>query len=156
MDHPKLVARCFPSAGRPVKPAEAQRSPEELLEVQAADGSSLHCVLAEFAPGGTGPTVLHFHGNAETAQGVGRDGGFWQKLFKRASASRVIFAEYRGYGGSGGWPTLCRMQEDLPRIVAAAGVPPEQLVVYGRSMGSVFALATAALFPAVRGLILES
>mmetsp|Transcript_144803 Transcript_144803/g.403473 ORF Transcript_144803/g.403473 Transcript_144803/m.403473 type:complete len:245 (+) Transcript_144803:2-736(+) len=104
----------------------------------------------------SGPVFVHFHGNGETAQGCAGPLSVWPQLYAEAGASAVLFAEYRGYSGSGGCPSLCRMQDDQPALVAAAGAPPEDLVLYGRSMGSVFALAAAARFPGVRGLVLES
>ena len=67
----------------------------------------------------------------------------------------LLLAEYRGYGGSTGEPLLGRMLDDVEAVLRAAG-PPERLVVFGRSVGSLFALEAVARCPGVAGLVLES
>jgi pimeloyl-ACP methyl ester carboxylesterase len=67
----------------------------------------------------------------------------------------LLLAEYRGYGGSTGEPRLGRMLEDVAPILRLAGAP-EKLVLFGRSVGSLFALEAAARCPGVAGLVLES
>jgi pimeloyl-ACP methyl ester carboxylesterase len=67
----------------------------------------------------------------------------------------LLLAEYRGYGGSTGAPLLGRMLGDVEAVMRAAGAP-ERVVVFGRSVGSLFALEAVARFPGVAGLILES
>jgi pimeloyl-ACP methyl ester carboxylesterase len=47
------------------------------------------------------------------------------------------------------------MLDDVPRLVAACGAPPERVVPFGRSVGSIFAIEAAAHFP-VAGLVIES
>jgi pimeloyl-ACP methyl ester carboxylesterase len=68
----------------------------------------------------------------------------------------VFLAEYRGYGGSAGAPRLGAMLDDVVAIVEAVGVPPEQVVVFGRSVGSLFAIEAVHRFPTLAGLVLES
>lgn len=48
------------------------------------------------------------------------------------------------------------MLDDVPAIVRAACVPPERTVLFGRSVGSLFALDGVARFPGVAGLVFES
>ncbi|MFH2001578.1 MAG: alpha/beta hydrolase, partial [Planctomycetota bacterium] len=67
-----------------------------------------------------------------------------------------FLAEYRGYGMSSGAPELGKMLADVEKIMAAIGQPPEELVLFGRSVGSIFAIHAASLFPQAAGLILES
>jgi pimeloyl-ACP methyl ester carboxylesterase len=67
----------------------------------------------------------------------------------------LLLAEYRGYGGSSGEPALGRMLDDVVPVLRAAG-PPERVVVFGRSVGSLFALEAVARVPGVAGLVLES
>ena len=67
----------------------------------------------------------------------------------------VVLAEYRGYGGSSGTPALVGMLDDTLRIADAIGVDPARLYLYGRSVGSIYALHLASQRP-VAGLILES
>jgi pimeloyl-ACP methyl ester carboxylesterase len=64
----------------------------------------------------------------------------------------TLFGEYRGYGGS---PALVSMLDDALAIVDATGVPPARIVLYGRSVGSIYPLHAAA-HRRVAGLIIES
>jgi pimeloyl-ACP methyl ester carboxylesterase len=98
-------------------------------------------------------TLLHFHGNGECASDYA-DGDFGEMLSE--IGVNACFAEYRGYGGSSGSPSLVKMLDDGEQIVRALGVPPGRLVVYGRSLGSIYAIELARRVPGVAGLILES
>jgi len=139
LDHPLLAARYFfPRATRPAR----------RLDVDAGD-ATLACALHRSDP--DGHTVVHFHGNGEVVAD-------WQDGFPEVIARMgwdLLLAEYRGYGGSTGEPELGRMLDDVAALLRAAG-PPEKLVVFGRSVGSLFALEAVARVPEVAGLVLES
>ncbi len=95
--------------------------------------------------------LLHFHGNGEVV-------GDWVDTFGDAllaAGLNVCFAEYRGYGNSSGWPALAGMLDDALAIADALEVPAGKLFVYGRSVGSLYALHVASQRPQV-GLIVES
>ena len=95
--------------------------------------------------------MVHFHGNGEVVAD-------WQDGFPEVIGRMgwdLLLAEYRGYGASSGRPQLGRMLDDVLAVLAAAG-PPETLVVFGRSVGSLFALEAVARCPAIAGLVLES
>ena len=62
----------------------------------------------------------------------------------------VLFVEYRGYGASSGEPGLARLLDDVPVIVQALPVPPNQLVAFGRSLGSLYAIDLVNRFPGDR------
>lgn len=97
-------------------------------------------------------TIVHFHGNGEVVAD-------WQDGFAERILSLgcdLLLAEYRGYGLSTGEPRLGRMLDDVAAIVRAAGVPPERIVLFGRSVGSIFAIEAASRFPSAAGLVLES
>ena len=98
-------------------------------------------------------TVVHFHGNGEVVRDWLEE-GFPQRF--AALGCSLLLAEYRGYGMSTGEPALGRMLDDVERVVAAADLPPQRLVLFGRSVGSIFAIHAASRFPEVAGLILES
>jgi pimeloyl-ACP methyl ester carboxylesterase len=98
-------------------------------------------------------TVVHFHGNGEVVRDWLEEGF---PLRFAALGCSLLLAEYRGYGMSSGEPALGRMLDDVERVIAAADLPPERLVLFGRSVGSIFAIHAAARFPEVAGLILES
>ena len=139
LDHPLISARYFfPRAARP----------RSRLDVPV-DGATLACALHRADP--EGHTVLHFHGNGEVVADWqdGLDGAV------NAMGWDLLLAEYRGYGASTGEPALGRMLDDVGALLGAAG-PPEKLVLFGRSVGSLFALEAAARCPQVAGLILES
>lgn len=98
-------------------------------------------------------TVVHFHGNGEVVRDWLEE-GFPQRFAKLGCS--LLLAEYRGYGMSSGEPSLGRMLDDAERVIAAADLPPERLVLFGRSVGSLFAIHAASRFPRAAGLILES
>ena len=139
LDHPLIAERYFfPRRSRP----------RSRLDVEVGD-AVLACALHRADP--EGHAVVHFHGNGEVVAD-------WQEGFEEAVGGMgwdLLLAEYRGYGGSTGEPLLGRMLDDVEAVMRAAG-PPGRLVVFGRSVGSLFALEAVARHPGVAGLILES
>ncbi len=113
------------------------------------DGVQLHCHHVAPHPGA--PTVVHFHGNGEIVADWIHD--FAPRLVE--AGLNVCLAAYRGYGGSSGRPALVAMLDDAVAVADALGVPPETMIVYGRSVGSIYALHVASRRP-VGGLVLES
>ena len=97
-------------------------------------------------------TVVHFHGNGEVVADY-LDG--FPELIERMGCN-CFLAEFRGYGGSSGSPLLGKMLDDVKTTIEAIGKPPEKLVLFGRSVGSLFAARAVELFPDVAGLVLES
>jgi alpha-beta hydrolase superfamily lysophospholipase len=97
-------------------------------------------------------TVIHFHGNGETVEDYLGD---FVERFDRMGVN-LLLAEYRGYGMSGGEPSMVRMLDDVERIVRAIRVPPERIVLFGRSLGSLYAIHGVKCFPQAAGLIIES
>lgn len=98
-----------------------------------------------------GVGLLHFHGNGEVC-------GDWADGFAPALHAEGLdawFAEYRGYGASSDVPKLGSMLDDALASCDATGRDPSELVVYGRSVGSIYALHVAANRP-VKGLVIES
>lgn len=140
LDHPLLSARYFyPWPNRFDSP----------FMVAGADGM-LGCRYHRISP--ELPTIIHFHGNGECVHDY--LGEFEERV--AGLGANLLLAEYRGYGMSEGQPALAAMLADVPLIVAAAGVQPEQLIFFGRSLGSLYALHAAALYPHAAGLIIES
>lgn len=97
-------------------------------------------------------TVVHFHGNGEVVADY-LDG--FPELINRMGCN-CFLAEFRGYGGSTGVPQLGKMFEDVQHTIEAIRQPQEKLILFGRSVGSLFAIKAAELFPQAAGLILES
>jgi uncharacterized protein len=142
LDHPVLASRLF-------FPRHAEL--DQPFFVTAADGvSRLACFRATPHPGA--PTLLHFHGNGEVVADYVPD---MAEELARLGVN-VLFAEYRGYGGSTGSPALGGMLDDAAAVLAASGESIDHIVLFGRSIGSLFAIELAARYPNVLGLILES
>jgi len=98
------------------------------------------------------PTIIHFHGNGESV--VDYLGDFEQRI--AGLGANLLLAEYRGYGMSSGEPALAAMLDDVALVVTASGVPQERIIFFGRSLGSLYAVHGAALYPGSAGLIIES
>lgn len=122
-------------------------APADIREVEVA-GASLACAHID---GGHQRTLLHFHGNGEVVADYLPD---FPTLMDGIGLN-TFFAEYRGYGASTGTPRLGTMLDDIPAIAAAVGAP-ENLIVFGRSIGSIYAIEFARRYPQIRGLVLES
>jgi pimeloyl-ACP methyl ester carboxylesterase len=142
LDHPLISSRYFFPRGA---------SLDRAFFVTAADGvSRLACYRA--SPYDGAPTLLHFHGNGEV---VGDYLPEMASIFSSLGVN-VLFAEYRGYGASTGSPTLGAILDDAETIFAALGEPPHNIVLFGRSLGSLCAIELASRHPDIRGLILDS
>ncbi|UCD12471.1 MAG: alpha/beta fold hydrolase [Nitrospinaceae bacterium] len=100
-------------------------------------------------------SVLFFHGNGEIvsdynelAETLGTLGAEW------------TFADYRGYGSSGGEPTLRSVLQDahiIYRYLKEAGVFTHPVCVMGRSLGSAPAIELGLHYPEeIRGVVIES
>lgn len=98
------------------------------------------------------PTMIHFHGNGEVVADY-LDG--FPELIGDLGCN-CLLVEYRGYGASTGKPLLGEMLEDAPAVIRAFGQPARKIILFGRSVGSLFALKAASHFPDAAGLILES
>lgn len=138
-DHDIITARYF----------FPRDEPPDDVEYIDAGGCKLACHRAAT---GHDLTVVHFHGNGEVVADYVP--GFSQYL--DALGANAFFAEYRGYGGSTGTPRLGGMLDDVDAIRRATGVPDDQIVVFGRSIGSIYAIEFVSRFPDVAGLVLES
>jgi len=116
-------------------------------------------VLCRFYGGdANGPWILFFHGNGEVVS----DYDEVAPLYNKKGLS-IVVADYRGYGVSGGFPTLAALVRDAHVLfkavtdeLAKRGFRPH-LWVMGRSLGSISALELASKHQdAIRGLIIES
>jgi len=140
LDHPLIAERYF--FPRPERFADP-------FWVEVA-GARLACY--SHRPHAGAKTLVHFHGNGETVSDY--LGDFVAAIDHLGL--NVFLAEFRGYGMSTGTPSLGRLLDDVAPLVAAIGRPARELILFGRSVGSLFAIHAAALFPEAAGLILES
>ncbi len=158
MVFPDLVSRLAPSllyypqrlSGAAADPAGWGLEGAEQVGVETDDGVRLHGWWIPARQAEARPrcgTVAFFHGNAGN-------------IANRAPIARdlsgrgldVLLIDYRGYGRSEGKPS----EDGLYRDGAAAyahlrdrrGVPPEELVLIGNSLGAAVALAVAESSPA--------
>jgi len=108
------------------------------VEFRAADGTAL---FAWFMParGEAHGTVLYLHGNAQNISAH-----FANVAWMPAAGFNVLAFDYRGYGGSEGRPTLAGVQLDIDAamkvLLAREDVDPDQIVVFGQSLGGALAI----------------
>ena len=97
-------------------------------------------------------TMVHFHGNGEAVADYIPD---MADIFADLGLNS-LFVEYREYGDSTGQAQLVAMLGDGEAAIKAAGLAPERVIAFGRSIGSLYAIELVHRQPAVAGLILES
>jgi alpha-beta hydrolase superfamily lysophospholipase len=104
------------------------------------------------------PWILFFHGNGEVVSDYDEIAPFYHE--RRLNLG---VADYRGYGTSGGIPTLTDLPGDAQVIFEAAKRElsgrgfSNRLWIMGRSLGSISALELAFRYPdSIQGLIIES
>ena len=119
--------------------------------IETPDGARLIAWYGKAKPGQ--PTLLYFHGNGgalETRR---------ERIRKYLNRGRGVFMlSYRGYGGSTGSPSEAVNVADGKRAYDALigdGVAPQDIFIYGESLGSGVAVQVAEEKP-VSGLILDS
>ncbi|MDH3589069.1 MAG: alpha/beta fold hydrolase [Gammaproteobacteria bacterium] len=121
------------------------------VRFDASDGVSLH---GWFVPGGNGPVILFFHGNAGNISH--RLDSI--RLFNRLGAD-VFIIDYRGYGRSDGTADEDGTYRDARAawdyLTTERGIDRSRIVVFGRSLGGAVA-AWLATDVSPRALILES
>jgi abhydrolase domain-containing protein 17 len=99
-------------------------------------------------------TLLYIHGNAEDL------GDIRPMLDRLHRWGFSVFAyDYRGYGTSDGHPSESNAYQDADAaytyLTQQLKIPPQQIIVYGRSVGGGSAIELATRHP-IAGLILES
>lgn len=97
-------------------------------------------------------TMIHFHGNGEAVADYLPYLADWFAEMRLNS----LFVEYRQYGASTGKAQLVAMLGDGEAAMKVAGIVPEKAIVFGRSIGSLYAIELAHRQPSIAGLIIES
>lgn len=111
-----------------------------------------------YASSQTAPTILYFHGNAETV------GDYDQIAAKYVQfGMNLLMTTYRGYGWSTGSPTTSTMLRDTDTILEKALLWMEEkgfnssVCVMGRSLGSAAAIDLTSRHQAIiKALVIES
>ena len=139
-------------------PARTGTSPQDLglsgvteERVPTPDGETIVLWYAPAQPGK--PTVLFFHGNGGEISG--RQERF---AFLQSQGLGVMFVSYRGYGASTGTISEQGLITDALAaydVLRAKGVPPEQIMLLGESLGTGVAVQVAAQKP-VAAVALEA
>ncbi len=104
------------------------------------------------------PLIFYFHGNGEVVSDYDHIASYYNQ-----QGLNLAVADYRGYGASGGSPTLTALSADCHLLLEAVKqeISKRQykggLWVMGRSLGSLSALELASRSQdSFRGLIIES
>lgn len=102
-----------------------------------------------------GKVIYFLHGNGGNIGGAGR---LEKMKFFHDLGWPVFAVDYRGYGTSTGVPSEKGLYEDAVSgytyLVETMGIRPEEIVVYGESLGAAVAIELACRVP-VGGLVLE-
>jgi len=114
------------------------------------DGAELSCAYYHFFD--DAKTIIHFHGNGEVVADYEND---LPEVIKSYGCN-LFLSEYRGYSLSTGEPLLGKMLDDIIQIVDILNINEKDLIFFGRSVGSIFAIHGAYLYPESAGLIIES
>ena len=124
----------------------------EDITLTAADGAETHSWYLP-ATRADGRVIAYFHGNA------GHRGNRVVRILPYAvEGVGILLVGYRGYGGNAGAPTEEGLYNDgraALDFLQTQGVKPDQLILFGESLGSAVATQMALERPAA-ALILEA
>jgi alpha-beta hydrolase superfamily lysophospholipase len=154
LDRPEISDVIFYPRAEDARASASRRGEDHLITV-APDvqvGARFHMVAVD------APNLLFFHGNGEIVADYDELSSFYNKM-----GINFLPVDYRGYGRSGGRPTVGSMMADSHIILdyvrnrLAAGGFKGPLAIMGRSLGSACALELAAAHPEnINGLVIES
>ncbi|WP_242728661.1 alpha/beta fold hydrolase [Microcoleus vaginatus] len=147
----------IPASENPPSPPLAKgeaRKGESFLATPQSDKRAISAVPA-LNKGGLGRVVLYLHGNASNV-GANVEHAY---RFHRLGLS-VFVMDYRGYGKSqGDFPSESQVYEDAQLawdyLVKQRGINPNQIYIYGHSLGGAIAIDLAVRHPEAAGLIVE-
>jgi len=140
LDHPAI-------SGRYLFPQDRTVDDQFMVKV---DGAELACYQRIVNPDAF--TLIHFHGNGEAVADYVPS---LADIFADMDLNS-LFVEYRDYGGSTGEAKLVAMLGDGEAAMIAACISPEKAIVFGRSIGSLYAIELTHRQPNIAGLIIES
>lgn len=140
----------FPADPRRVTAAEAGLRGIQNVEIVADDGQHLVGFYRPADP--VHATVLYFFGQAGSLANRAA-----RLRLLSADGTGVLMVAYRGYSGSGGTPSEDALHADADRVwrwLRDQGVPSDQIVLYGESLGTGVAVRLATRRP-VAAVILD-
>jgi uncharacterized protein len=133
-------------------PFNMDHAPFQPFTYQTPLGLTLRGLYYPAQPGK--PTIIYFQGNA----GHIGDRLFKTKTFLSAGYGFALVG-YRGYSGNPGSPTEKGVYDDARaaiRKIESTGVPINNMILYGESLGTGIATQMATEFPQAKALILEA
>jgi len=134
----------------PVVSSSYEALPESHM-LETSDGDTI--VMLHLASKANAPLILYSHGNGED---LGHIFPHLKELQKRGVG--ILAYDYPGYGRSSGQPTEKGVFAAADAVYTYAtkvlGIPPSQIVLYGRSLGSGPSTWLASKYP-VAGVILD-
>jgi pimeloyl-ACP methyl ester carboxylesterase len=154
LDHPQALAAIFNPRPELSTPPKRDGVSDHLIPVapEINVGARFHCTSAE------GTNILFFHGNGEIAADYDELGPIFNQM-----EINLLAVDYRGYGRSGGSPTVSAMMSDCHTILQytrtwlAKNGHTGPTIIMGRSLGSASALELAAAnAQELDGLVIES
>jgi len=154
LDHPGITEFIFYPREDSFQAADDENMMSLLLPVEK--GISISCVF--YTGGRELPNILFFHGNGELASEYMDIAATFND-----SGVNLFVADYRGYGVSGGSPTVSNMIKDanpiyagFSKILGEKGFSGSRFIM-GRSLGSASALEIVGSHPGeFKGVIIES
>lgn len=130
----------------------------EDVEITTKDKKTVHGWLIKRREARACPTIIHFHGNACNVSHMLYDAlGMFQKV-----KANIMLLDYRGYGQSEGSPSQAGLVMDAEAaldylLLRRDVVDPEQVFLFGRSLGGAVAMELASRREAqIRGIIVEN
>jgi fermentation-respiration switch protein FrsA (DUF1100 family) len=154
LDHPLALTAIFHPRPELSPLALSDGVSDHLIAVtpQINVGARFHCRAKEVA------NILFFHGNGEIAADYDQLGQIFNQM-----EINLLVADYRGYGRSGGSPTVSGMMSDCHLILEYAltwlnnNGYTGPIIIMGRSLGSASALELAASHSErLDGVVIES
>jgi fermentation-respiration switch protein FrsA (DUF1100 family) len=123
----------------------------EEVFISTEDGERINGI---FYGGTRSEVILYFHGNAGDLSG-------WQFVAEDFTEQdyNILIIDYRGYGKSSGAISERGFYHDADAaydfLIREKNFNPQDIIVYGRSIGSGVAVDVASRFP-IKGLVLEA
>lgn len=153
LDRPEILAHIFYPQQEAVTPLPLGARD---LNIEVEPGVRIGCRFYLIDP--AAPSILYFHGNGETVGDHDLIGPHYN-----AVGINLLVTDYRGYGWSGGQPSVTTMFSDgvillqETRKWLVENGYTGALFLMGRSLGSACAIDLAAKFSDdIKGLIIES
>lgn len=153
LDQPEIRAALF----HPRRESKNETPPScRDLEILVDDGVVLGCRF--FENSATAVNILYFHGNGETVGDYDEIGPHFLE-----AGLNICVVGYRGYGWSGGSPSVSALYHDSPVVLdffidfcRKNNLSPD-IFVMGRSLGSAFCIDLGYTSPdKIKGIIIDS